>query len=205
MFERSPAKQILTAADWPYPANAIFNPGAVRLADGTTLLLCRVETKDGLSHLTAARSTDGINEWEIDPAPTLRADPNSPYERWGVEDCRITPIDGGERFTLYVKDLATGETTQIAEGLKWSLTWAADSRTLFATRADHAQRPHQIWRFDADGERDPELVLEEPDERFFVGVDRTRDRAYVLLEIGSKLASEVHLVDGQLATATQAA
>lgn len=100
MFERSPEEPILSAADWPYPVSAVFNPGAVRLADGTTLLLCRVETNDGLSHLTAARSSDGISNWNIDPAPTFAADPDSPYEQWGVEDCRITPIDGGERYAL---------------------------------------------------------------------------------------------------------
>lgn len=112
----------------------------------------------------------------------------------------LQDVDGAERFTLHVRDLATGETTQIAEGLKWSLTWAADSRTLFATRPDHAQRPHQVWRFDANGEHEPALVLEEPDERFFVGVDHTRDRAFVLIEIGSKITSEIHLVDGRAPT-----
>ena len=108
----------------------------------------------------------------------------------------LQDLDGAERFTLHVKDLRTGQVELIAEGLKWSLTWAADSRTLFATRADHAQRPHQVWRFDANGEHEPVMVLEEPDERFFVGVDHTRDRAFVLLEIGSKITSEIHLVDG---------
>lgn len=100
MFERSPAKPILTAADWPYPVNAVFNPGAVRLPDGETLLLCRVETKDGLSHLTAARSSDGISNWKIDPVPTFASDAESPYEAWGVEDCRITPIDDGQRYAI---------------------------------------------------------------------------------------------------------
>src|SRR5260370_26054190 len=43
LFERNAANPILTAADWPYPVHTVFNPGALRLADGTTLLLCRAE------------------------------------------------------------------------------------------------------------------------------------------------------------------
>ncbi len=44
LFIRNKSNPILTAADWPYPVNTVFNPGATLLRDGTTLLLCRVET-----------------------------------------------------------------------------------------------------------------------------------------------------------------
>jgi len=108
----------------------------------------------------------------------------------------LQDTDGAERFTLHVRDLQTGQTTQIASGLKWSITWAADGRTLFATKADAAQRPYQAWRLDALGEREPELVYQEDDERFFVGVDRTRDWAFVLIEAGSKTTSEVRVLPG---------
>ena len=90
-FRRHENNPILTAADWPYPAHAVFNPGAVRLADGTTLLLCRVEQRRGHSHLCAARSADGVAGWSIDPRPTLAPDPDThPEEIWGLEDPRIT-------------------------------------------------------------------------------------------------------------------
>ena len=45
LFFRHQQNPILTVADWPYPANTIFNPGATLLRDGTTLLLCRVEDR----------------------------------------------------------------------------------------------------------------------------------------------------------------
>jgi predicted GH43/DUF377 family glycosyl hydrolase len=86
--ERNP---ILTAADWPYPVNSVFNAGATRMPDGTTLLLCRVEDRSGRSHLCAARSANGIDGWQIDPRPTLVPDPKDfPEELWGIEDPRIT-------------------------------------------------------------------------------------------------------------------
>jgi predicted GH43/DUF377 family glycosyl hydrolase len=55
LFQRDLHNPILSAADWPYPVNSVFNPGATLLRDGTTLLLCRVEDRRGHSHLCAAR------------------------------------------------------------------------------------------------------------------------------------------------------
>lgn len=93
LFHRHDKNPILTAADWPYPAHTVFNPGATRLPDGTTLLLCRVEDRRGHSHLCAARSVNGVDGWIIDAEPTFSPDPdNHPEELWGIEDPRITYI-----------------------------------------------------------------------------------------------------------------
>jgi len=87
LFRRDERNPILTGADWPYPANSVFNPGAIRLSDGQTLLLARVEDRTGISHLTAARSQDA--NWQIDPHPTLVPDPkNYPEE--------VTVTTGGD-------------------------------------------------------------------------------------------------------------
>ncbi len=94
LFHRHPTNPILTAADWPYPVHTAFNPGATLLKDGTTLLLCRVEDRRGHSHLSAARSKNGIDGWQIDVAPTFLPDPEGhPEELWGVEDPRITYLE----------------------------------------------------------------------------------------------------------------
>jgi predicted GH43/DUF377 family glycosyl hydrolase len=94
LFHRYEKNPILTAAQWPYPVHTVFNPGATRLADGTTLLLCRAEDRRGHSHLCAARSKSGVDDWVIDPAPTLRAAPYvHPDEWWGIEDPRITFVE----------------------------------------------------------------------------------------------------------------
>ena len=93
LFQRYKRNPILTAAQWPYAVNSVFNPGAILLHDGTTLLLCRVEDRRGHSHLCAARSANGINNWKIDPQPTFFADPEHfPEEIWGIEDPRITYV-----------------------------------------------------------------------------------------------------------------
>lgn len=98
---RSNRNPILTAADWPYPVHTVFNAGATLLPDGTTLLLCRVEDRRGLSHLCAARSPDGISGWTIDPQPTLQSDvENHPEELWGIEDPRITFVPELGRYAV---------------------------------------------------------------------------------------------------------
>ncbi|KRT64262.1 MAG: glycosidase [Chloroflexi bacterium CSP1-4] len=90
LFSRFPANPIVTVDDLPYRANSVFNPGAA-LVDGETILLMRVEDRRGLSHLTVARSRDGLTGWTCDPEPGLRAAPERhPEEVWGLEDPRLT-------------------------------------------------------------------------------------------------------------------
>jgi predicted GH43/DUF377 family glycosyl hydrolase len=57
------------------------------------VLLCRVEDRRGISHLTVARSPDGVRDWKIDATPLIAGDPADRTSRWGVEDPRITRID----------------------------------------------------------------------------------------------------------------
>ena len=107
LFQRHPANPILTAQNWSYPANTVFNPGAT-IFHGKVLLLARVEDRRGFSHLTKAVSEDGVTNWQIDPSPTMEADPvNHPEELWGIEDPRIT---------------------WLAELNKWAITYTAYSR-----------------------------------------------------------------------------
>jgi predicted GH43/DUF377 family glycosyl hydrolase len=100
LFKRFPKNPLLSAANWPYPVNTVFNPGATRLADGSTLLLCRVEDRRGHSHLAAARSRNGYDNWEVDTQPTLDSDSNHPEETWGLEDPRITYLPDLRQYAV---------------------------------------------------------------------------------------------------------
>ena len=100
---------LLTAAEWPYPVNTVFNAGATLLPDGTTLLLCRVEDPSGISHLCAARSRDGISNWQIGPTPTLFPDaPRYPEELWGIEDPRITWVPELHKYVVTYTSYSRG-------------------------------------------------------------------------------------------------
>ncbi|MFH1185052.1 MAG: glycosidase [Chloroflexota bacterium] len=101
LFLRSSLNPILKASDWPYRVNSVFNAGATRLSNGTTLLLCRVEDHRGISHLSAARSINGQDGWVIDPVPTLLAEAKDfPEEAWGIEDPRISYVPELEKYAV---------------------------------------------------------------------------------------------------------
>jgi predicted GH43/DUF377 family glycosyl hydrolase len=90
LFRRAIENPILVAADVPYPANSVFNPGAARVGDETVLLV-RIEDLRGISHLHVARSADGVTNWRFDPDVLLRSDVERyPEEIWGCEDPRLT-------------------------------------------------------------------------------------------------------------------
>lgn len=109
LFTRHTGNPILSRENWPYPVNSVFNPAAVRLPEGDTLLLCRVEDRTGLSHLCAARSANGINGWRIDSRPTLMANPRDyPEEIWGIEDPRITYVPELEQYAIAYTSFARG-------------------------------------------------------------------------------------------------
>jgi predicted GH43/DUF377 family glycosyl hydrolase len=100
LFSRHPDNPILSVEDWPYDANSVFNAAAADV-EGKILLLVRVEDFRGISHFTAARSADGVSEWDIDAEPTLRPDPvNHPEELWGIEDPRITWLEELQKWVM---------------------------------------------------------------------------------------------------------
>jgi predicted GH43/DUF377 family glycosyl hydrolase len=100
LFTRSAHNPILTAADVPYPANTVFNPGAARGVD-ETILLVRVEDLRGISVLHVARSRDGETDWRFDPEPLLVPDVDrDPEETWGCEDPRLTWLPEREEWAI---------------------------------------------------------------------------------------------------------
>lgn len=100
IFKRYGRNPIITFRDVPYPCNTVFNPGATMI-DGETLLLLRVEDLEGRSHLTAARSKDGVRHWRIEQEPLLAPwHQRNPYEAFGCEDPRITYLDDLKQWVI---------------------------------------------------------------------------------------------------------
>jgi oligopeptidase B len=108
-----------------------------------------------------------------------------------------TDFSGGERYTLRVKDLVTGETAadQIPD-THYGCAWSKDGSALFYTTADAAWRPFRVWRhLMGTPVADDVIVLEESDERYWVGVGLTRSERYLRITASSKLTSEAWLLD----------
>ncbi len=117
----------------------------------------------------------------------------SPDHRWLAYS---TDTTGGERYSMRFRDLSTGvESPESLEDTSYSVAWANDNRTVFYVRVDEAMRPYRLWRHTVG--TDPagdELVYEEEDERFYLGVGRTKDDRYVLCGLESKITTEVRML-----------
>jgi oligopeptidase B len=112
-----------------------------------------------------------------------------------------TDLRGDERFTIRIKDLATGallpdEIPDTYYGCSWSL----DGSTLFYLTVDDAWRPCRVWRHLVGTPADQDvIVFEEADRRFHVSVGTTRSERYLVVRSASVLTSEVWLLDAAAA------
>src|SRR6185369_4896666 len=105
-------------------------------------------------------------------------------------------LAGDERFTLRIKDLRTGELLpDTVPEVAYGSAWSADASTLFYLTMDEAWRPNKVWRHRlGTPASDDVVVLDEPDERFWVGVGLTRTDAFVVIELQSKVTSETYVI-----------
>jgi len=103
---------------------------------------------------------------------------------------------GGEKFTLHVKDLATGaEVMAPLPGTSGDIEWGADNATLFYVVKDHLDRPYKVLRHTIGRPAAEDVVVfEEKDESFYVGIHKSRSEAVIFISAGSAVTSEVWYV-----------
>ncbi|WP_419806978.1 S9 family peptidase [Terriglobus sp.] len=113
-----------------------------------------------------------------------------------------TDDTGFRQYTLHVKDLRTGDLLPDTAERVGSIAWTPDSAMLFYSVEDEqTKRQHQVFRHKlGDPASSNALIYEEADERFNVGVGRTRDRKYILIECGSHTTSEYRYVEANTPT-----
>ncbi|RIV38830.1 S9 family peptidase [Micromonospora radicis] len=107
-----------------------------------------------------------------------------------------TDFSGDERFTLRIKDLDSGELLpDEIPGTFYGTAWSADASVLCYVTVDEAWRPNRVWRHVmGTAATDDVVVHAEDDERFWVGVELTRSERFILIDIASKLTSEVRVI-----------
>ncbi len=104
---------------------------------------------------------------------------------------------GDERFVLHLRDLATGsDLPDDIPGTSYGVAWSNDETCIYYTRPDAANRPYQLWRHGVGTSQGSDtLIVEESDERFHLGVHRTKDGAFVVVAMRSKITTEIHVLD----------
>ena len=107
--------------------------------------------------------------------------------------------EGDERFALRIKDLRTGEVVDDAvEGIGYGCVFSHDASYVFYLRVDDQWRPFQVWRHQVGAPTaDDVLVLQEDDERFWMGLGGSRDDRWLMIALGSKNTSEVRILDAK--------
>ncbi|HMJ77350.1 MAG TPA: S9 family peptidase [Iamia sp.] len=174
----------------------------------------QARTVEGASYAIHQRRPDvGDGSGAVpDADPIVILDENAlaegqPYLSLGVAD--ISPDgwllayavdhDGSEAHELRIRDLRTGDDLPVAiPNVSYGFAWAADSSGFVYTTLDSAQRPWQVHSHflgsDPTG-TDDALLLEEPDDRFWVGVGASRSGDLIVIDVGSAITSELHLID----------
>lgn len=100
---------------------------------------------------------------------------------------------GAERFTLKVRDLATGaDIATVTDASIGVPVWATDSGALAWTEVNDQWRPFRINLFQLEG--GSTTLYEEPNIGFRVGVARSRDRYWWIVTVADHVTSEVRLV-----------
>jgi oligopeptidase B len=108
-----------------------------------------------------------------------------------------TDTTGGESYTVFVKNLISGEMLpDVIPKTEYSLEWANDNQTFFYSTFDHAKRPYKLFRhkLGTPAEQDV-MIYHELDEMYFLGLEKSRSGAYLFLELESTSTTEVHYLD----------
>lgn len=109
---------------------------------------------------------------------------------------------GNEFYELIIQRIGSGKTFPITESgsplvITGQVQWGADDKTLFYSKPDDAQRSYQVFRrtFDDEMQSDEELIFEELEPLFFVGISKTSDEKYLIISNDSSESSEVSYID----------
>jgi oligopeptidase B len=102
-----------------------------------------------------------------------------------------TDNTGYRQYTLQIKDLRTGKVFPDRAERVDGVEWAADNKTIFYVTEDAVTKRHDKFYRHSVGSDAHELVYEEPDELFDIGVGRTRDGEFIMLGVESKTSTEM--------------
>ena len=120
----------------------------------------------------------------------LEPSPDGRLAAWSADD------NGSERFTLRIRDLATGADIETVSAVtNGAVVWAADSKSLVYSEVNDNWRTYRtrLHILGTDPATDRTLY-EESDPGFSVGAGHTQDRQWIILATGDNQTSEVRLV-----------
>ncbi|PPA71042.1 S9 family peptidase [Jeotgalibacillus proteolyticus] len=106
--------------------------------------------------------------------------------------------DGSDRYTLYIKDLTTGDllNDKIENVYIYgSIEWSRCGRYMFYVTVDDMQRPYRLWRHEIGGAESDELLFEEKEVTFALFISKTQSGNYITVQSSSTMTEEVRLIN----------
>ncbi len=105
--------------------------------------------------------------------------------------------NGSEEYTLFFKDLERNQLLpDTIKNTSYDFEWANDNQSVFYTTLDHIKRPDKLWRHRLGTRTKSDvLVFHEPDEKYNVSIQKTRNNQYLFLTLQSNITSEVHYLN----------
>jgi oligopeptidase B len=98
--------------------------------------------------------------------------------------------NGYRQYTLYVKDLRSGQLSNEKMERTTSVLWAADNKTLFYVTEDPVSKRNDKFYRHVVGTDKNDLLYEEKDELFDIGAGRSDDKKMIFLAASSKTSAE---------------
>ncbi len=133
--------------------------------------------------LAEGKATFLIRAWEVSSAEDLLA--------------FAADTTGGRVSSIRFKNLRTGEMlSDVVPRSMGGIAWAEDNRTLFYTKPDSVSvRPYQVYRHRlGTPAATDQMVYEDKDETYYVGVFKTKSRAYIMIQSSQTMATEYSYV-----------
>src|SRR6266550_435769 len=129
--------------------------------------------------LAEGKATFLIRAWEVSSGEDLLA--------------FAADTTGGRVSSIRFKNLRTGEMlSDVIPRAIGGIAWAEDNRTLFYTKPDSVSvRPYQVYRHRlGTPAATDQMVYEDKDETYYVGVSKTKSRAYIMIQSSQTMATE---------------
>lgn len=104
--------------------------------------------------------------------------------------------DGSDCYTLYIKDLATGQVMgrPVENVFIDQSEWHPSGSMIYYLAVDEAQRPYRLYRHTV-GNSASELLYEEPDIQAELELTLSQSGSYLFLTTATKTSSEVRYLD----------
>ena len=106
--------------------------------------------------------------------------------------------DGSDRYTIYLKDLTTGELLKDKIDnvyLYSSIEWSNCGKYIFYVTVDELQRPYRLWRHEIGSTTTDELLYEEADVTFTLFIAKTQSKKFITVYSRSTTTMEIRLID----------